>query len=127
MRLKGDFKQSKPYGDSGARSFVSTGTKVIFEGTGVQNVNFDSPGVSNSRFDEVDVTNTNSVNFNNTTYVNGALDLVGKLHGQTGTDTITGNLTLRNGSTLTNSSSTFTVGSCTKEGGHTIVGTDPCP
>ena len=60
--------------------------------------------------------------------ITGVVDVDGHLHGQTGTDTVTGIMTLRDGSTLTNTSNTFTgIASCTKESGHTTVGTDPCP
>ncbi len=47
--------------------------------------------------------------------------------GHDGDDPIAGNLTLRTGSTLDNDPARFTVGSCTKESGITILGGDPCP
>jgi len=128
LRLSGNFQRTSPYGDCTRRSFVSTGTTVVFEKNGTQSVSFADASASYSYFKHVRVAASSTVNFNNTTYSKGDVDVYGHLHGQSGTDTVTGNMTLRDGSTLTNTSSTFTgLSGCTKESGHTINGTDPCP
>ncbi len=127
LRVAGGFTASCAGGACGQRSFVSTGTRVVFDGTGSQTVSLRSSSASNNRFSDVEVRNAVNVIFSGAVYSSGDLDLYGRLDGSSGGDTVAGTLTLRSGSTLDNNPSTFSVGSCTKEQGITIDGADPCP
>ena len=58
LRLRGDYTQIQSGGVGSQTSFVSTGTKVIFDGTGTQTVSFANPGTTVSRFHDVGIENT---------------------------------------------------------------------
>jgi hypothetical protein len=124
IRFRGNFSQTNGSSSPG-QSFVSTGTKAVFDGTGSQTVSFSNPSSSLSRFAGVDVSNSAGATFSSTAYASGDLDLVGKMT-VSSTFTLAGTMTLRSTGWLVNSG-TVNVGGCVKESGHTITGTDPCP
>ena len=55
--------------------FASTGTRVVFDGSGTQNISFSDLGTTFSRFQDLSIENTSlsSVNFNTAIIVNGRL------------------------------------------------------
>ncbi len=123
--VRADFDQDRPSG-AAAKSFVSTGTKVIFDGSTAQSANFSSSTSSASRLDDFDVSNATGLSFTSAVYASGDLDLIGKLTTSTGAFTLAGTMTLRSTGHLVNGGN-ISVGGCVKESGHTITGTDPCP
>jgi hypothetical protein len=125
IHFKGGFVQTYEGGGSGL-SFVSTGTKAVFNGSTAQSATFAYGGSSRSRFDDLEVQNAAGLSFSSTTYAAGDLELPGKLTVQSGTFNLAGTMTIRSTGVLQNNS-TMTVGGCVKEPGHTINGTDPCP
>ncbi len=126
MHVRGNLRTERCDDTSSVKQLVSTGTKVVFDGTELQRLAFDDPGPSLSRLDDVVVAGSAVVELKGPTYVSGDVDLHGRLDGEMGADTVAGTLTLRSTSTLTNTHGTFSVGGCSKESGHTIAGTDPC-
>ena len=74
LRVGGNFTETR-VGASGTTAFASTGTKVVFDGTGAQTVSFQDPGASSSRFQDVDIDNSAGVTFTSTVYVTGQLTL----------------------------------------------------
>ncbi|MBT5876614.1 MAG: cadherin-like domain-containing protein, partial [Candidatus Latescibacteria bacterium] len=75
LRVRGNFTQTKSGASAGANVFVSTGTKVVFDGSGPQAVSFFQAGAANSRIDDVDIENTSGVSFNTSVYVMGQLTM----------------------------------------------------
>jgi hypothetical protein len=101
--------------------------QVVLNGTTAQSVTFHFLGASANRFHHLRIENSAGVTFATSNQINGGLDLVEEATIPGGvTLTLVGALTLRSTAVL-NNSGTMTVGSCTKEAGHTINGTDPCP
>ena len=61
--FRGDFSQTRE--SSGAeKSFVSTGTKVVFDGSAAQTVYFSHPSTGGSRFAELELRNTAGISTN---------------------------------------------------------------
>jgi hypothetical protein len=117
-------------------AFQSTGTRVVLDGTAPQRVSVFGSGANGSRFRDLEITNAGGVTFSNQgpsgfdsspKHVTGTLDLRARLTVPSGV-TVTGiqMLFLRGTSVLTNNG-TIQTAACTKEAGHTINGTDPCP
>jgi len=62
--------------NSGTRPiFTSTGTKVILDGPGIQNVSFSDPGPGFSRIHDLDIENATGVTFNTDAYITRQLTL----------------------------------------------------
>jgi hypothetical protein len=101
--------------------------QVVLNGATAQSVTFHFSGPTLNRFHDLRIANSAGVTFATSNQINGGLDLVEVATIPGGvTLTLVGALTLRSTAVL-NNSGTMTVGSCTKEAGHTINGTDPCP
>ncbi len=114
-------------GGTSFTAFASTGTLVVLNGTSVQTVTFMFPAAASQRFHTLRITNAAGVELGSNVQVNQNLDLVRRLVVPNGrTMTVAGTLFLRSTATLVNNG-TMTVNACTKEAGHTITGTDPCP
>jgi len=60
IRFRGNFSQTVGF-QAGYGSFISTGTKVVLDGSGAQSVYFEYPGETRSRFEEVEVGSSSSV------------------------------------------------------------------
>lgn len=75
LRVRGNFTQTKSGASAGPNVFVSTGTRVVFDGSGPQAVSFFQAGSANSRLDDVDIENTSGVTFNTSVYVMGQLTM----------------------------------------------------
>jgi hypothetical protein len=75
LRVRGHFTQTNGTNSGTRPIFTSTGTKVILDGSGIQNVNFLDPGADFSRFHDLDVNNTSGVTFNSDMYFTGQLTL----------------------------------------------------
>ena len=79
LRVRGNFTQTRVGSSASTGSFISTGTKVIFDGGGTQTVVFNEPGANQSRFQDVGFENTspNSVNLSSTIIINGQMQSPG--------------------------------------------------
>src|SRR5205085_2709694 len=79
IHVKGDFTQTRLGGNYSPYAFVSTGTRVVFDGTTAQTVTFDSPGAPNSailsHFRDVDILNAAGVSFASPMVITGQLTL----------------------------------------------------
>ncbi|MCR4315319.1 MAG: chitobiase/beta-hexosaminidase C-terminal domain-containing protein [Planctomycetes bacterium] len=75
INLAGNFIQTVASGGPGT-GFMSSGTKVVFDGSSPQTVSFSNPGFSLSHFDDVEIDNGAGVTFSSDVYVAGLLDLV---------------------------------------------------
>ncbi len=126
VHLRGDLNQMRDGASTSTRGFVSTGTRVVLDGNGVQVVSFASAGRTSSRFSDLEVRNTAGVDLRSSTHTSGDLDLHGRLSQVQGTATVTGTLFLRSAAVLDNSANAMEVAGCVKEAGHQIVGMDPC-
>jgi hypothetical protein len=126
IRVRGDFAEVRQSGSTTGFGFVSTGVRVILDGTALQTVSFENPGVDSSRFAALELRNPAGVELRSSTHTSGDLDLHGRLSQVSGTATVSGSLILRTGSTLNNTADAMSVRSCVKEVGHTVVGVDPC-
>lgn len=74
IRVRGHFTQSGAYASSGS-SFVSSGTRVVFDGVDVQNVSFGNPGEFNSRFMDLTVSNAVGVQLTSNVWAMGRATL----------------------------------------------------
>lgn len=128
LRLRGDVITC-------SNGFNSTGTRVVFDGSAAQQltrfVGVGVPICDPSTLQDVAITNPAGLTVVGSTgtdlVIDGDLDLSGRLITETAThiggiDT----LHLRSSAVLDNSG-TMNVAGCTKEAGHVITGTDPCP
>jgi len=107
------------------QAFASTSTRVRLNGTVAQTVSFFSASAANQRFRDLEITNATGVTFSNNAFVSGNLDLVRQMTVPAGVSGIQ-QLFLRSTAVLNNQGAIQTT-ACTKEPGHTINGTDPCP
>ncbi len=79
LRVRGNFTQTRSGTSASTSSFISTGTRVVFDGSGTQIVFFNDPGAGKSRFHDVGFENTspNSVNLSSTIIINGQMQAPG--------------------------------------------------
>jgi len=95
LRLAGDFSQTNAAFSTG-KGFVSTGTRVVFNGTAAQTVSFSHPSATQSRFADVEVSNTAGVTFASNVAMTGILmaptGVTGKLSTQGRLLTVPGGL-----------------------------------
>jgi hypothetical protein len=129
IHVRSSFSQTKDDGWASGYGFVSTGTTVFFDGSAGQEVSFANPALTSSRFDDVVVSNVTDkgVTLVTNAFATGDFDLKGVMTVPAAkTLAISGKLYLRSTSKLYNYGS-ITKGSCSKEAGATVVGTDPCP
>ena len=93
LKVRGNFTQTTPGGPTTSKIFVSTGTKVVFDGTAAQTVNFTTPGVTFSRFQDVDIDNAAGLTFSSSAVANGTVTILnGTVTSTAGTVTIGGDL-----------------------------------
>jgi uncharacterized protein YjdB len=77
IRSRGDFSQQRNSTVHTLRSFISTGTRVVFDGTAAQSVNFFTPGETESRFQDVVIQNPAGVTFISDTWSTGLISTPG--------------------------------------------------
>jgi hypothetical protein len=75
IRLRGHFTQTNGTNSGTRPIFTSTGTKVILDGPGIQNVSFSDPGPGFSRIHDLDIENATGVTFNTDAYITRQLTL----------------------------------------------------
>ena len=118
LKVRGNFTQTTPGGPTTSKVFVSTRTKMVFDGTAAQTVSFTTPGTALSRFQDVQIDNTaGGVTLTSNVAVTGAFTNNGGLEilsGNTLTVTSSGTFdnaaagTLQGEGTLDVSAATFT-------------------
>jgi hypothetical protein len=75
LRIQGNFTQTRVGASAGPNSFVSTGTKVVLDGTSPQTMSFFEAGVASSRLGDIDLENTAGVTFGTSVFIDGQLSL----------------------------------------------------
>lgn len=73
---RNDFTQTRSGSSASTGSFISTGTKVVFDGTSGQTVVLNEPGVASSSFKDVDMDNAAGVTFTKSAFFTGRLTLL---------------------------------------------------
>ena len=76
LRVRGNFTQTRSGSSASTGSFISTGTKVTFDGTSGQTVVFNQPSVASSSFKDVDMDNAAGVTLTSSVYFTGRLTLL---------------------------------------------------
>jgi hypothetical protein len=123
LRVAGNFTVS-----TGDRPFAATGShRTVLNGSAPQTLQIVNTGPAANRFFDLDITNTAGVSITTANaHVSHDLNLIGQLTvPSTTTLTIVNTLFLRSTAVL-NNSGTINEGSCVKEAGATVNGTDPC-
>ena len=124
LHVTGDFDND---GNSSrkAYSFISTGTKVVFEGISSQTVIMHGSSRNHSRFEDVDISNSVGVNFQDSIFLDGNLSVLELLNiGANFSISVDNDILLANGSTLANSGVVKYCGNLIDQGG-TIIGNSP--
>lgn len=106
---------------------VATGTAVRLNGTTVQTVFFAFPGAVRQRFHDLTISNAAGVKFTGSAHVSRNLDLMHQMTVPSGV-TLSGiQMLFLRGTSVLNNQGTIQTAACTKQPGHVINGTDPCP
>jgi hypothetical protein len=89
IKFRGNFTQTRNGSGANTGSFISTGTLVVFDGSGSQSVDFAFPNLTQSYLQDVDIINPVGVTFTSHVYFTGQLTLAsGSILNQTGSPSV---------------------------------------